>query len=99
MDLIYPEGKHRSLVRLIPEEPIPLSLFVVYEPGLNTPRISQVLVRRLHVHLFSITLPRRQTHSDFRGRFCLLFPKMKVVRLFKELINATDNPHITNNYA
>ena len=51
-----------------------LLLYVLFEPGLNTPRITQVWMRRLHVHLFSITPPYRQMHSGFRA-FYLLFPE------------------------
>ena len=43
-------------------------LFVVFEPWLNTSRITIVWMKRLRVHLFPIIPPRRQPHSDFRGR-------------------------------
>ena len=58
----------RQTMRLSRAMKVTLLLFVVvFEPGLNTPRITLVWMRRLRVHLFSITPPHRQMHSDFRG--------------------------------
>ena len=53
-------------------ERVRLFVVVVVVPGLLTPRNTLLEGGSLRVHLFSITPPHGQTHSDFRGfNFCL----------------------------